>query len=121
MDKAQTLKLEGREYVVVAREEFDRLTGLARVAKMPALPEADRKGNFPAVEYARASIARDIVRERAELGLSQRELARLSGVRVETLCRIETGRNTASIATLTKVDRALKHARKPPRASRKRA
>lgn len=110
MSKDNVVKLDGREYVILARDEYDRLAGLARVAELPALPGTDEEGNYPAVEYARASIARDVVRERAKLGLSQRELARQAGVRVETLCRIETGKHTASTATLTKLDRALKQA-----------
>jgi DNA-binding XRE family transcriptional regulator len=106
----QRVRLEGREYVILPREEYERLLGLARVAGMPALPAPDRAGNFPAVEYARASIARDIVKSRVAAGLTQRELARLAGVRVETLCRVETGKRTASTATIAKIDRALKKA-----------
>lgn len=119
MGKTNVVKLDGREYVILARDEYDRLTGLARVAEMPALPEPDEDGNYPAVDYARASIARDVVRERAELGLSQRDLARQAGVRVETLCRIETGKHTASTATLAKLDRALTRAGKETKASKK--
>lgn len=124
MGKTNVVKLDGREYVILARDEYDRLTGLARVAEMPALPEPDADGNYPAVDYARASIARDVVRERAELGLSQRDLARLAGVRVETLCRIETGKHTASTATLAKLDRALaragKEAKEPKKTAKRR-
>lgn len=120
MGKTNVVKLDGREYVILARDEYDRLTGLARVAEMPALPEPDEDGNYPAVDYARASIARDVVRERAELGLSQRDLARLAGVRVETLCRIETGKHTASTATLAKLDRALSRAGKGTKKTTKR-
>ena len=96
--------------MIVERGEYERLMGLARVAEMPRRPKANAHGNFEAVGYARASIARDIVRERVKLGLTQRELARIAHVRVETLCRIETGKHTASTATIAKVDRALKAA-----------
>lgn len=75
---------------------------------LPPLPQADADGNFPAVEYGRAGIARGIVRDRPAAGLAQRELARRAGVRVETLCRIETGRHTPSASTIEKTDRALK-------------
>ncbi len=109
------VKLDGRDYVILAREEYERLAGLAKVAGMPALPEPDEEGNYPAVEYARASIARSIVRERVEAGLTQRELAKLAGVRVETLCRIETGKHTASTATITKLDQALRRATRDKR------
>ena len=108
MTKPAKLRLEGREYVIVARAEYERLRGLARLAEMPRTPAADQRGNFPAVNYARASIARDIVRERVRLGLTQRELARIARVRVETLCRIETGKHTASTATIAKLDQALR-------------
>lgn len=108
MDKA-TLNLDGREYVVVSRQEYDRLRGLAN---LPAYPKADEDGNMPAVEFARASLARKIIRQRVEAGLTQKELAGLAGIRAETLCRIETGKHTASIPTIDRIDRALKRARK---------
>lgn len=111
MEKATHVELGGRRFVILAREEYERLLGLEKLAAMAPLPEPDAEGNYPAVEYARASIARGIVRERVELGLTQRELAQLAGVRVETLCRIETGRHTASTPTIEKLDQALRRAR----------
>jgi len=111
MNGAKHIELEGRRYVIVARAEYDRLLGLAKVAEMPPLPEPDAEGNYPAVEYARASIARSVVRDRVELGLTQRGLARIAGIRFETLCRIETGKVSPNSATLAKIDRALAAAR----------
>jgi len=112
MENAKHVELEGRRYVILARAEYDRLLGLAKVAKMPPLPEPDAEGNYPAVEYARASIARSIVRDRVELGLTQRDVARLAGIRFESLCRIETGKVSPNSATLAKIDGALAAARK---------
>jgi transcriptional regulator with XRE-family HTH domain len=66
---------------------------------------------YPAVEYARASLARKLIRDRVAAGLSQRELATRAGVRVETLCQIETGKHTPSVPTVEKLDRALKRLR----------
>ena len=107
----QTIRLAGKAYVVIERSEYDRLTTLAKAAELPALPDPDAKGNLPAKEYLRASIARDIVRDRASAGLTQKELADLAGIRVETLCRIETGKHTPSVATIDKIDRALRKAK----------
>lgn len=121
MDKAKHIELDGRRYVILDRAEYERLQGLEKVAGLPPIPEADAAGNLPAVDYARASIARTLVRERAELGLTQRDLAKAAGVRVESLCRIETGKHTASTATLTKLERALQTARAKARAKPKRA
>jgi DNA-binding XRE family transcriptional regulator len=113
--------LDGREYVVLARREYERLTALARVAEMPPVPKSDKAGNVPAAAYARASIAREIVHRRARAGLTQRELAGRAGVRVETLCRIEKGKHTASTATIAKLDRALAQAEHKAMRARRRA
>lgn len=90
-----------------------------KAADLPPLPAPDANGNYPAVEYARASLARKVIRDRVAAGLSQRELARRAGVRVETLCRIETGKHSPSIASIDKIDRALRQAARsqtpPPR------
>ncbi len=77
---------------------------------LPPLPKPNKRGNYRAVEYARASLARKVIRDRVATGLSQRELARLAGIRVETICRIETGKNTPSVPTIDRIDRALKAA-----------
>ena len=114
----QTILLDGKPYVIVPRDEHDRLTTLGKAAELPALPEPDAEGNYPAVEYARASLARKIIRDRVAAGLSQRQLARLAGVRVETLCRIETGKHLPSVPTIDKIDRALKRAAKRHQASK---
>jgi len=107
---AARLRLAGREWVIVPREEFERLEKLARVSELPSLPNPDPDGSFPAARFARASIARSIVRARANAGWSQRHLAELAGVRVETVCRIERERTTPSTATISRIDRALRRA-----------
>ena len=110
-----SITLDGTEYVVLKRVEYDRLATLAKAAQLPVLPDADTNGNFPALEYCRISIARDIIKDRVAAGLSQRELAKLAGIRTETLCRIETGKHTPSVPTIDKIDRALKKAMTKPR------
>ena len=96
----------GREkYVAVPEKEYKRLIG-----KMPALPPADAKGNRDAVKFAEASIARNIIRRREAAGLSQKELARKAGIRVEVLNRAERGAVVPSTRTLTKIEVALSKA-----------
>jgi DNA-binding XRE family transcriptional regulator len=109
----QTIELGGKPYVILPRDEYDRLATLAKAAELPPLPAPDANGNYPAVEYARASLARKIIRDRITAGLSQRQLALRAGVRVETLCRIETGKHSPSLKSIDKIDRALKQAAKP--------
>jgi len=74
----------------------------------PDLPAADAQGNYPALEALAVLQARDILRTRRKLGLTQVELARRAGIRPETLNRIEHGRNRPSVPTMAKIDRALK-------------
>ncbi len=76
----------------------------------PALPKADADGNRPADAYAAVSQARGILRARRKLGLSQVDLARRAGIRPETLNRIEHGRNSPSVPTIAKIEKALKEA-----------
>jgi DNA-binding XRE family transcriptional regulator len=114
---AQNISLNGKSYVVIPRDEYERL---AHVARLPPLPEPDADGHYPAIEYARASLARKLILRRESLGWSQAELARRAGIRVETLCRIETGKVTPSLASVDKLDRALrKHETQSPRHRRK--
>jgi DNA-binding XRE family transcriptional regulator len=104
----QSLNLDGKSYVVLERTEYERLTTLAKAADLPSLPKPNRKGDYPAVEFGCATIARGIIRDRVKAGLNQKQLAQLAGIRVETLCRIETGRHIPSVPTIEKIDRALK-------------
>jgi predicted transcriptional regulator len=74
------------------------------------MPTPDADGNYPAIEALAVLQARDILRTRRKLGLSQGELARRAGIRLETLNRIEQGKNAPSVPTITKIDRALREA-----------
>ena len=109
----QTITLDKKSYVVIPREEYERLS---RLAHLPALPEPDEHGRYPALEYARVSLSRKIILARLAAGLSQRELARRAGIRFETVCRIETGRNSPKIETIEQIDRVLSDAEKPRKA-----
>jgi transcriptional regulator with XRE-family HTH domain len=55
-------------------------------------------------------MAQGIIRARRKLGLTQAELARRAGIRVETLNRIEQGKNSPNLRTMEKIERALKKA-----------
>lgn len=101
----QYLTIEGKRFVILPHEEY---VSLSRAARLPDLPEPDEDGNFPAVLYARASLARKIILRRERLGLSQAALARAAGMNVATLCRIESGNVTPTLKSVERIDRALK-------------
>jgi ribosome-binding protein aMBF1 (putative translation factor) len=105
-----TLSMNGKTFVLVPEREYRSMT--AARAVRPEFPAADAEGNFPALQTGRVSIAREIIRRREGVGLSQKALAAAAGIRVETLNRIENARVTADTATIAKIDRALKRAEK---------
>jgi DNA-binding XRE family transcriptional regulator len=101
--------MNGKRVVVVEEREFERLLRRADEWE-PAMPSADEQGLYPAREAMAVIQARDIIRARRKLGLGQAELARLAGIRVETLNRIENAKNKPNVATIEKIDRALRRA-----------
>jgi DNA-binding XRE family transcriptional regulator len=124
----QVVNVKGKRFVMIEERELRRLERLAGEALAsapasvgsPALPPADAHGNRPAVEFARVSIARSIQKERQAAGLSQQELARLAGVRQETVCRLESGKHSPTVRTVEKIDRVLQRAlRKAHKAAKK--
>lgn len=50
-----------------------------------------------------ADIISQIIKRRQELGLSQRELEKITGVRQEAICRMEKMRNLPQLDTLIKI------------------
>jgi DNA-binding XRE family transcriptional regulator len=105
----QSVTLAGQRFVIVPEGEY-RLLQAAAEGSEPELPPADARGYYPAVETMRALLARDILRQRQALGLSQAELARRAGIRPETLNRLEQGKHSPSVPTIDKIDRALRAA-----------
>jgi DNA-binding XRE family transcriptional regulator len=107
----QRLEIAGKRFVVLEEAEYERICREAREAaeedELPPLPPPDKNGRFPAVEYARVALARDLIRDRKGLGLSQQKLAKLAGVRQETISRLETGKHSAGPRTVDKICKAL--------------
>jgi DNA-binding XRE family transcriptional regulator len=76
-------------------------------AALPPLPAPDAHGNYPAIAYGRALLARRIVAARHRAGWSQAELARRAAVRKETIHRIEAGKNNPDESTFAKNEKSL--------------
>src|SRR5438067_12834613 len=106
---ARRVTVKGKPMVLMDEATYQALLRKADLWE-PELPRPDAAGNYPALEALAVLQARDILRARRRLGLSQVELARRAGIRPETLNRIEQGRNKPSIPTMAKIDRALKEA-----------
>ena len=113
----QTITLAGQRFVILPEADYRELVG---ETWEPPLPKPDAQGNYPAVEAARVLLARKIIRRRRAAGLTQTELAKRAGVRVETLSRLEHAKHSPNVATVEKIVRILDEAeraqlvRKPP-------
>jgi DNA-binding XRE family transcriptional regulator len=114
----EVVKRGGKRFVLVEESELRRLERSAAKAKptgaekpeLPPYPPADEEGNRPALACACVSIARSIVQDRRAAGLTQEELARLAGVRQETVCRLESGNHSPAVRTVAKIDHVLQAA-----------
>lgn len=123
----QTFRLEGKEFVILEKRQYDRLTGnipghtttVQGDVTLPSLPAKLPSGNYPAVEALRADLARDLIKRRWAAQLTQAELARLAGIRHETLNRLERAKVTPDPATVKKIVRALEKTERAAAAARK--
>ena len=101
----QTITLAGQRFVIVPETKYQELT--EKAGELP-LPPPDADGNYPAVASARILLARKLLRRRRAVGLTQAQLAKRAGVRVETLSRLEHGKHSPNVTTVDKIVRALK-------------
>lgn len=110
----QYLTIAGKRVVVLEEADYERLARQADVWE-PPMPTPDADGHLPASEAMAVSLARDILRSRRRLGLSQSDLARLAGIRLETLSRIEQAKNPPNTRIIDKIHQALLQADAPGR------
>ena len=84
--------------------------------QLPSLPEPDKQGRIPALEYVRVSLARDLIGYRRAGGVVPQQLADLAGTREEKILRIKSGNYTASSKLVERIDRAIQAAMKTAKA-----
>ena len=113
----QTITLAGQRFVLIAEADYRELVGQTWE---PPLPPPDAKGNYPAVEAARVVLARKIIRRRRAAGLTRAESAQRTGLRVETVSRLEHAKHSPNVATVDKIVRALEQAESGTPNSRRR-
>ena len=106
----QTLTISGKRFALLPMRDFEALQKRANIQKLPKLPEPLPNGNYSAVETGRVIYARKPIEERKSAGLSQSALARLAGLRPETINRLEKGKHSPDTATLAKISKALRSA-----------
>ena len=80
---------------------------IRKAGVMPPLPKPAKNGSVPAIEYARADIAREVVQRRISAGMTRRELAVRAGVTPQTIRQLEAGKCLPRIGTMDRIDRVL--------------
>jgi ribosome-binding protein aMBF1 (putative translation factor) len=99
------VEIMGTRFVLIPEAELAAIEG-------PNFPPIENDGTCEALPFLRASIARDIVRERRERGLTQAQLAKLAGIRQETLSRLESGKHKPNVRTVERIEAALERTRR---------
>jgi len=94
-----TIEINGTRFVLIPEAELSALEGTPPNGYQEAIP------------FARASIARTIIKKRQELGLTQVQLAKLAGIRQETLSRLESGKHKPNLRTIDRIEAAFKRAK----------
>jgi DNA-binding XRE family transcriptional regulator len=103
-----TVEIMGTRFVLIPEAELEAIEG----PSLPPLPPVFDDGTSEARPYIRASIARSIIKERHELGLTQAQLAKLAGIRQETLSRLESGKHKPNVRTIERIEAAFKRKRR---------
>ena len=110
-----TMELEGIRYAVIRENLLVRLCRRCGVEALEQGGQAPgRIDDWPDVgQLDQEQLARHLIARRKNAGLSQAELARHAGIRIETLNRIERGRTTPDFATIRKLVVAIKASQEP--------
>jgi DNA-binding XRE family transcriptional regulator len=107
----QVLTLNGVRYAVLRERALRAVCRHAGVEATvsPAGPGEESAGS-DAAAMDPVVLAGRIAERRRAVGLTQAELARRAGVRIETLNRIERGRTTPDFSTIRKLVEAINQA-----------
>ncbi len=92
----QRVRLNGTWYIIVKEDEFRALT-----------QSKTKNDVLDAMNISDQRLADRLLQRRQDAGLTQKDLAKLAGIRVETLNRIEKGRTTPDFKTIRKLVNAI--------------
>jgi len=95
----QRVRLDGKWYVIIEETEFRALT--------QSVNSKSKNDVLDAMNISDQRLADRLLQRRQDAELSQKDLAELAGVRVETLNRIEKGRTTPDFTTIRKLVNAM--------------
>jgi DNA-binding XRE family transcriptional regulator len=98
--------MDGRKYVMIPRDEWDRLAKHLPDPDLLPLPSSSADGSF-SVDHVRVSLCNKVIRQRKNARLTQAQLAKRAGIRIETISRLESGKHIPSVRTMEKIEAAI--------------
>lgn len=106
------VQLDGVSYAILRESLLRELCRQAKIVPVGSPSGRGRLADDPADSDSldAKAMAGRIIERRKRADLSQAELARQAGVRIETLNRIERGKTTPDFATIRKLMTAIKAA-----------
>ncbi len=99
------ISLGGRRYVIVLEQSYEALRAAASGAGAPD------SAAWAAWQADANELGARLANRRRAANLTQTQLARAAGIRVETVNRIERGKTTPDFATVRKLVKALQKAK----------
>ncbi len=105
-------EIENVRYAMIPESlllEICRRAGVSLSARSPGASDA-RPPDLAGAAFDHEALAARLIARRKQAELSQAELARRAGVRVETLNRIERGKTTPDFSTVRKLVNAINKA-----------
>jgi DNA-binding XRE family transcriptional regulator len=103
----QVIQFAGVRLAVVEERLLQALCRRARVAPAPMPADAPPRSGSDEGQFDGRRLAQRLVQRRKRASLTQVELARRAGIRVETLNRIERGKTEPDFATIRKLVTAM--------------
>jgi DNA-binding XRE family transcriptional regulator len=102
-----TITKHGKKFALIPMDDYRQLIAEPH---LPAYPPLATDYTRNALESIRVSIAHKLIEDRRNAGLTQQQLADLSGVRQETISRIESAQRTLTESTMNKLTKAIRKA-----------
>ena len=95
----QRVRLDGNWYIIIKEDEFRALTQSQKPKR--------KIDSLDAINISDQRLADRLLQRRQDAELTQKDLAQLAGIRVETLNRIEKCRTTPDFKTIRKLINAI--------------
>lgn len=98
--------MDGRKYVMVPRDDWERIVKHLPDPDLLPEPAPNADGSF-SPEHVKVMLCNKVIQQRKNAGLTQAQLAKRAGIRIETISRLESGKHIPSVRTMEKIEAAI--------------